>query len=993
VNSLFAGDTFGVELTANPSENASLQYNGVQVQNAIGSMLVTASGLTFPNSSTQTIAFPGFNNTALTGNPTAPTATFGDDDTSIATTAFVQAGLLGGTAVARNLEVEVRNQSGASIPAGSIVYISGATGNKPLITLSQANNDANSAQTMGFVKTTIANNGTGYVIVRGVLDNIDTSALTEGVQLYLSPTTAGTWTTTKPSAPQHLVYVGIVIRSHPNLGTILVAVQNGYELDELHDVSAQTPADLDLLSYESSTSLWKNKTFSALGLLTSANASTTYAPIADAALTGNVTITSNSATAALTITQDGAGDILRLNDVAGDTTFTFVDALGKVNTVAATTASAGLNVPHTATAPSSPVNGDIWTTTAGVFARINAGTKQLMNLGDTQTVSGSITFSNASQTLGNSTATGTINVASGATISASTKTVNVATGGVSGSTTTMSVGPSAGASTIDIGPSVLTSTFGLGTGNNLTGATKTVNIGTNGTTGTTAINIGSTSGTTITVNGATTFTGATQTLGNSTGASTTNIATGATTTGLAKAVNIGTNGAAGSTTTISLGSTTGTSSILLNGSTSIALGSNATATTPAADTNSTALASTAYVVGQAGSATPLIDGTAAVGTSLRYARQDHVHPTDTSRAALASPTFTGTPLSTTAAVDTNTTQIATTAFVVAQAAAATPLVDGTAAVGTSLRYARADHVHPTDTSRAALASPTFTGTPTLPTGTIATTQSPGNNTTAVATTAFVTAAVPTFAATADTNSPSSTTKVMSPSNVVDMLMHQGHQIFYQGAGVTGTSGAGSALYANSGRWKEYISPNALTAGYSLSVYDTTTSSYGYTAYSRSQALNVHDFSKKIWLTGRSMIGHPTITPTYDGDANSFARISLGGYTAIGAGDMNSAIRGFGWKLAGGGAAALQLVVSNGTTVTTVSSSFTPTLRVVFDWKIYADGAGNVTLYVNDSQVATTAAGPTGTASSGLYMEGVDSAVTATKAFILENFGTKIYHAV
>lgn len=83
------------------------------------------------------------------------------------------------------------------------------------------------------------------------------------------------------------------------------------------------------------------------------------------------------------------------------------------------------------------------------------------------------------------------------------------------------------------------------------------------------------------------------------------------------------------------------------------------------------------------------------------------------KASLASPTFTGTPLTTTAAVDTNTTQIASTAFVVAQAASATPLIDGTATVGTSLRFARGDHIHPTDTSRAATASPTFTGTATF----------------------------------------------------------------------------------------------------------------------------------------------------------------------------------------------------------------------------------------------------------------------------------------
>lgn len=72
------------------------------------------------------------------------------------------------------------------------------------------------------------------------------------------------------------------------------------------------------------------------------------------------------------------------------------------------------------------------------------------------------------------------------------------------------------------------------------------------------------------------------------------------------------------------------------------LSAGGTSTTSAADTNTTAIATTAFVIGQAASVAPLQDGTAAVGTSLRYARQDHVHPADTTRAPLASPTFTGT---------------------------------------------------------------------------------------------------------------------------------------------------------------------------------------------------------------------------------------------------------------------------------------------------------------------------------------------------------------
>ncbi len=236
---------------------------------------------------------------AFTGNPTAPTAALGDNDTSIATTAFVQQELLSGTANAKNLEVYVRNQTGSTLAAGTIVYINGATGNRPTVTPAQANNDANSAQTFGFVKASIANNGFGYVIVRGELENVDTSALTEGAQLYLSPTTAGTWTTTKPSAPQHLVYVGICVRAHPTQGVILVAVQNGYELPELHDVSITSVANNDLLTYESSSSLWKNKSIGTLGLATQSYVTAGFAPIgAGLPVSGTVgqVLTKNSGT-------------------------------------------------------------------------------------------------------------------------------------------------------------------------------------------------------------------------------------------------------------------------------------------------------------------------------------------------------------------------------------------------------------------------------------------------------------------------------------------------------------------------------------------------------------------------------------------------------------------------------------------------------------------------------------------------------------------------
>jgi hypothetical protein len=77
----------------------------------------------------------------------------------------------------------------------------------------------------------------------------------------------------------------------------------------------------------------------------------------------------------------------------------------------------------------------------------------------------------------------------------------------------------------------------------------------------------------------------------------------------------------------------------------------------------------------------------------------------------AAPTLTGVPLAPTAAVDTSTTQLATTAFVLNQAAGVNPVMDGAVAIGTSTRYARADHVHPTDTSVLPKASPTVASGP------------------------------------------------------------------------------------------------------------------------------------------------------------------------------------------------------------------------------------------------------------------------------------------
>jgi hypothetical protein len=234
-----------------------------------------------------------------------------DGSVTVSTTSGVADLSVAVSASTTNVICLVRNTTGATLTKGTAVYISGATGQNPTVSKAQANNDTNSAQTLGLMSANLANNSNGYVTIIGLIQNIDTSAYTDGQQLYLSPTTAGTLTATKPHAPQHLVYVAVVEHAHPTQGKLFVKVQNGYEMDELHNVSAQSPSNGQVLIYNASTSLWEKNTLTdGTGITITEGAGsitvTNSAPDQTVALTGagttsisgtypNFTVTSNDA--------------------------------------------------------------------------------------------------------------------------------------------------------------------------------------------------------------------------------------------------------------------------------------------------------------------------------------------------------------------------------------------------------------------------------------------------------------------------------------------------------------------------------------------------------------------------------------------------------------------------------------------------------------------------------------------------------------------------
>ena len=163
-----------------------------------------------------------------------------------------------GAQSAETLTATVTNAESTTITKGQVVYAFGATGNRMSVKLANNSADATSAKTLGIVSdASIAANGTGTITLVGVVDGLTLGSYADGDQLYLGAT-AGSLTNVKPYAPNHLVYVGIVERANNGNGELYVRVQNGYELNELHDVQiTTTPSSGALLVYDATNALWK----------------------------------------------------------------------------------------------------------------------------------------------------------------------------------------------------------------------------------------------------------------------------------------------------------------------------------------------------------------------------------------------------------------------------------------------------------------------------------------------------------------------------------------------------------------------------------------------------------------------------------------------------------------------------------------------------------------------------------------------------------------
>lgn len=170
------------------------------------------------------------------------------------------------------------NNSGSPIAKGKVVSVTGSQGQRPTIDLSSATSEALSADTIGVTSEAIANGADGFIATFGVVGGINTYGLTEGLAIYLA-TTAGGLTTTRPTAPNQTVAIGWCVRESNspsgNDGQIFVNINNGWELEELHNVLITSPANNQVLVYNTPTNVWINSSNVILSNITGANVTVT----------------------------------------------------------------------------------------------------------------------------------------------------------------------------------------------------------------------------------------------------------------------------------------------------------------------------------------------------------------------------------------------------------------------------------------------------------------------------------------------------------------------------------------------------------------------------------------------------------------------------------------------------------------------------------------------------------------------------------------------
>jgi len=146
-----------------------------------------------------------------------------------------------------------------AIANGEVVVFAGAQGDHLLVSRADVSVSGFTEEwVIGVATEDLAANEFGYITSFGKVRGLDTSAFSEGDLLYLDVNNPGQLTNIEPTKPNHVILIAAVSRSHLEEGTIFVRPSYREAFGELHDVNITTPAEGNLVAYDSATSTWVN---------------------------------------------------------------------------------------------------------------------------------------------------------------------------------------------------------------------------------------------------------------------------------------------------------------------------------------------------------------------------------------------------------------------------------------------------------------------------------------------------------------------------------------------------------------------------------------------------------------------------------------------------------------------------------------------------------------------------------------------------------------
>lgn len=238
--------------------------------------------------------------------------------------------------IGQESNILVKNADAAGLIKGQAVYTVGSDGVNTTVRYAKADTGATAHTIMGVVSEAASGGAKAFVTVYGLISDIDTSHLTEGAEVWVSPTTAGLLTSTRPTSPNHSVRVGYCIRSHAVNGVLFISMDRGNEMEELDDLELTSVASNDFILYDSTDGRWENRTSAAAKTALAIVFSDVGGSVTDAQVPDTITV--NTATNADNLTTDPG-------DCGANTFATSIDRQADLSC----TAIADADVPDTIT--------------------------------------------------------------------------------------------------------------------------------------------------------------------------------------------------------------------------------------------------------------------------------------------------------------------------------------------------------------------------------------------------------------------------------------------------------------------------------------------------------------------------------------------------------------------------------------------------------------------------------------------------------------------